>query len=391
MRTPLALLLITFMLAGCDRPAQDSTPQSSQPATEAPTHEARSENWPQELLQDAQQAHQALQEATDQLARQVNAFLAEPGNDSHKAARDAWRTAHQAYKAVRIYQLLKLAPLEEAPIPQAEVQHSLRSRLDLYPLEPGYLDRVEGYPFSGLVFSESVPITLDSLNEQHQFSDPNYVVFGFHPLEFLLWGESHSQQTRRSWHDFKRPPGESAPPQADDQATTEQGTAKLRRRQLLALITQKLAEDVAILAQAWQPGGHYPSQFLTLPPQEQYRRAHRAVIQVLDQEVSAPLQAALIAAKQQEAWQPESTFSQNSRGDLLASLNSVTKILPLFVTESQQDLVSQLSQLQAEASKIKGPLFDASLPPQAEHLEQLVKAQALTIALLKQLSARPAP
>src|SRR5690606_39653742 len=92
--------------------------------------------------------------------------------------------------------------------------------------------------------------------------------------------------------------------------------------------------------------------------------------------------AAHIAAKQLEAWQPESTFSQNSRGDLLASLNSVTKILPLFVTESQQDLVSQLSQLQAEASKIKGPLFDASLPPKAEHLEQLVKAQALTIALL---------
>jgi len=383
LRIFLALLLTSVVLAGCDRTPPDTTSQKSQPATETEATEPASEEWPQALLQEAQRAHRALQEATEQLAQAVGLFLAEPGDDSLQAARDAWRHAHQAYKAVEVYQSLNLTPVETAPSPQFQVHHSLSSRLDLHPLEPGYLDAVEGYPYSGLVFAESVPITPESLNEQHQFSDTAYVVLGFHPVEFLLWGENRNQQSHRSWHDFERQSQEPSS-QADDQ-----GPAKLRRRQLLSIITNQLAQDIGILCQAWQlPEGHYPSQFLKLPPADQHNRIRRALLQTLEQEINAPLQAALVTTNPQDGQPPESVFSQNTQQDLLAVLDSVDQILSksrLLSPEGQEAVIQLSQQLRLEISQIQGPLFDAK----AEHQERLRQAQSLATAMLNKLSAEP--
>lgn len=393
MRTFAPLLLASLFLAGCDRTPQAPASKESQPAAEQSTVASTEQSWQQALLEEAQQAHAALQSATDQLALSIDQFLAEPNNDSHKAARDAWRQAHQAYKAVRFYQFLGLTP--PAPEQSPQGSHPLLSRLDLHPLEPGYLDSVEGYPFSGLVYSESVPLTPESLNEQHQFSDTAYIVYGFHPIEFLLWGENRNQQTRRSWHDFQHPSQDPATAESN-QSLNEHSTAKLRRRQLLSAITITLTQDIETLVQAWQvPNGSYASQFLKLSPKDQQTRVRHALIRTLQEDVNAPLKAALAIAKRQEAQPPESAFSQNGRGDLLATLGSLKIVLAtrstatLALTEEQQNTAAELyRRLLDEIAQLKAPLVDTVTPPKTEHLEQIRQTQALTAQLLELLDGK---
>jgi len=64
---------------------------------------------------------------------------------------------------------------------------SIKTKLDQYPLLPGYLDAVEGYPYSGLIYSD-IPITRESMEQEFQLGDPAYVSLGFHALELILKG-----------------------------------------------------------------------------------------------------------------------------------------------------------------------------------------------------------
>jgi len=307
----------TFSLAGCN--GGDSTlqrPDEPRPETRVALP----------LTDQAQAAHERLQTAATELRRQVEALLANPEKDSLQAARNAWRTAHIAYKATRLYQNLGLEHPQFDQSSTDPVAHRLWDRLDTYPLEPGYLDYVEGYPFSGLVFAESVPINPASLNDQHQLTDRFYVTLGFHALEFLLWGENQDQDTRRAWQDYAK---------VKEGADVKEGTqpnertqSRLRRRQLLDTLSAMLSQDLQALATAWQPSGNiYPSAWAQIPEAQRGQRLRKAVVNTLRQEIAQPLQRLLsLENKEWDSAMVESAFSHNGKADLQATLAPITAL-----------------------------------------------------------------
>ncbi len=299
------------------------------------------------LAGQAQSAHEKLGIATAELHRQVDALLENPGKDSLQAARHAWRTAHAAYKATRLYQNLEL---EHPQFDQSSTQfdqnsmepvlHRLWDRLDAYPLEPGYLDYVTGYPFSGLVFAESIPLTQENLNEQHHLGDAQYVTLGFHALEFLLWGENQDQETRRSWQDYARV--------NEDAQASERSQSQLRRRQFLETVSDMLTQDLQALVAAWQSPGHfYPTAWSQAPQAQRDQRLHSAIERTLQQEVAQPLQRLL--SLENKDWDPalvESAFSHNGKADLQAALAPVTEIFEM------PDLATRLALDEAQREQL---------------------------------------
>lgn len=120
---------------------------------------------------------QELCAASSVLESQVAGFMRSPSRAGLDSVREAWRTAHQNWQLWR--RLLLMAGLEEGV--------TAHPMIDVEPVLPGYLDSVPGYPISGLVYSE-VPLDPQALAEEHLSTDLYYVVLGFHPLEFMLWG-----------------------------------------------------------------------------------------------------------------------------------------------------------------------------------------------------------
>src|SRR5690606_27411526 len=100
------------------------------------------------------------------------------------------------------------------------------------------------------------------LLEQHGFADKSYASIGFHPIEFMLWGEDG----KRSWRDFVAQENTSSLP-TDDTQEIEAGDSERpkvqnnnRRRQYLQLTSELLQKHLLRLQERWEPSkGYYPA------------------------------------------------------------------------------------------------------------------------------------
>lgn len=214
-------LLVALLLSACN-PAPEPAGTEPQEAPVTVTPDADTRNW-------VTRHSQALCDTTAELHDRVTTFLDAPSGDTLDAARALWRQAHDHYRLLRAgYQLAGLQPPHVA---------DGRDPVDAWPLIPGYLDQVPGYPYSGLVYSE-VPLTPDFLAAEHQSTDFDYLTLGFHPLEFMLWGN----------------PGEGREDQAQKFAgqvdSPDQLDSPGRRRDLTRLISNQLQRSVAPLCSA---------------------------------------------------------------------------------------------------------------------------------------------
>ncbi|TBW55883.1 hypothetical protein EZI54_10600 [Marinobacter halodurans] len=218
----LALLLGTGMLiAGCS----DKTPAEKD--METPPETAPAARIPQPLQDGVEQTTTSACNGASALNAAVATFLDNPGGDTLKKARQAWRQAHSDYR-----RLAFLYGLAGQAMPQ---KYNDRDPIDAHPLLPGYLDQVPGYPHSGLTYSE-VPLTPDYLRKEHQSTDFYYLTQGFHPLESLLWpaGASSAEETLKRYRLPKKQSEETV-------------NAPDRRHDLLRLIANALNRDVQTL------------------------------------------------------------------------------------------------------------------------------------------------
>jgi len=207
------LPLLGLILTACSPAPEDTPPSLALPAQAAPALAARSN----ELCQ-----------ATHRLQQQIVAFLDAPAEASLTDARQAWQAAHLAYRRVQ-------SDYAQAGLTPPQIADS-RDPIDAFPLLVGYLDQVPGYPNSGVVFSE-VPLTPESLAREHQSTDFHYAILGFHPLEFMLWGN----------------PGESAADQVNKflDGPPEEGSIDVsgRRKDLTRLMANSLRQHSKLLCE----------------------------------------------------------------------------------------------------------------------------------------------
>lgn len=253
-------LLAGLLILGCD-PGPDTPTSGANQPTSAPTAPpgASDPALADSTLAAWQQGSRWLGEARsacEGLHDQLDDFLAQPAEGTLANTRKAWHQCHTRWH--RLEPLLALG--ESSPGLFGDL-NEVTFRIDAHPIQPGYLDGLENYPYSGIVNDITLSINAQTLREQHGLTDEADVALGLHALEFLLWGE----QASRPISDFEP---RSAP--GDDPMNAERTVDQLpnnRRRELMRLISQLLQDDLATLEQHWQStSGRLPATYRQLNP-----------------------------------------------------------------------------------------------------------------------------
>lgn len=127
---------------------------------------------------------------------------------SPRPPRRAWRQRAQSWQALHAASHLASPALGLAtsnPNLFATLAADIQP-VHQYPIAPGFLDSVQGYPASGLVHDISLPIRRDTLLQQHGLTDNSEATLGLHVLEFLLYGDTGE----RTAEDYRRAQSGSA-------------------------------------------------------------------------------------------------------------------------------------------------------------------------------------
>lgn len=170
----------------------------------------------------------------NELSRRVHAFLESPDESGRDAARDAYHGCYEQWRRYRLFQ---------------QVPFSLKDRdgfertvklIDTRPFQPGYIDALPEYPYSGLVFETGLELSLSTLLDQHRMMDEESAALGFPVIETLLWRDP----LPAVW--LEQP--------ADAE---EDLSAVPRRRQYLSLATDDLMVRLKASTQRWRPGQGY--------------------------------------------------------------------------------------------------------------------------------------
>ena len=160
-------------------------------------------------------------------------------------SRQAWLGAHSAYELTTLHRYFATQLLEEQ---NSLALMQLQYQINHWPIIPGYIDYVDGYPDSGIVHDINVDLDSDSVREQHGSFDVSEVTLGFHVIEFLLWGYDTDSLAR---------------PAADYDAVLELSQEEIesgysleqlsndRRRLFLTVIMDTLVEDFRSLQSLW--------------------------------------------------------------------------------------------------------------------------------------------
>ena len=242
------MVLLGAMLlsvAGCNDPEPEPKPepapapvQVSTPVTPQALAAAQS------FRDQSTQLLEALNRCTEQLLSLGNQFLEQTQADTLAALQTQWQTCYDLYQTSTVLQGYGEAQQSNL----AEARSHLGNPLSM----PGFIDSVQGYPFSGIVNDASLPLDAETLRQQHGVTDDSEVSIGFHVVAFLLWGEHHLQpelptrpltdyEIATSWEDEVTDlPIEAHP--------------NNRRRQLLKLTLELLAADSQALLGSWLNG-----------------------------------------------------------------------------------------------------------------------------------------
>ena len=160
-------------------------------------------------------------------------------------SKQAWLNAHSAYELTTLHRYYATQLMGEQ---DSLVLMQLQYQINHWPIVPGYIDYVDGYPDSGIVHDINVNLDADSLREQHGSFDVSEVTLGFHAIEFLLWGYD-ADSVARPATDFDAVL-ELTPKEIESGYTLEQ-LSNNRRRLFLTVVADTLVKDFLALQSLW--------------------------------------------------------------------------------------------------------------------------------------------
>jgi len=160
-------------------------------------------------------------------------------------SKQAWLNAHSAYELTTLHRYYATQLMGEQ---DSLVLMQLQYQINHWPIVPGYIDYVDGYPDSGIVHDINVNLDADSLREQHGSFDVSEVTLGFHVIEFLLWGYD-ADSVARPATDFDAVL-ELTPKEIESGYTLEQ-LSNNRRRLFLTVVADTLVKDFLALQSLW--------------------------------------------------------------------------------------------------------------------------------------------
>jgi putative iron-regulated protein len=252
----------------------------------------------------AHAAYQASLESAAAMDEAIDAFLADPTDDTLGAAKQAWLAARDDYgltEAFRFY---------GGPIDSED--NGPEGLINAWPLDEAYIDYVEGDRTAGVVNDAETYPTIDaelltSLNEQGGEAN---ISTGWHAIEFLLWGQDLSADG----------PGERP---VTDYTTADNAD---RRGTYLAVTSDLLLEHLAGLVDAWAPDAdNYRAQFVARDPAEAVTMIVTGIGELSRGELAG--ERMYVAYEQRSQEDEHSCFSDNTTADLLANARGIDMVL----------------------------------------------------------------
>lgn len=254
----------------CDRqnPPPPDVAAKTESAPRARAAEAtRTENpaWPlgDEMLSEGAARATAFDKA-------INRLLDAPNIENLEQAQQTWREIAAALEQLHLFSRLgAVAPQDFQKL--VDLQYNLTA----WPIQPGYLDAYGDHPYSGIVFDVGMPLTAEALREQHGMTDNSDAALGVYAIEFILFGEQNNRgpllfQPITALNDQYK----------EDGYTSVEELPRNRRRELLRLQAQLLAEDVQQLQQEWANNqtGQLKHKFELLTPEQQTDLLRKAAL-----------------------------------------------------------------------------------------------------------------
>ena len=252
----LTAIALCFCLSACGKNTDSVTSGDEASSTHISQSDTNTDSAiSQRLIKQFSDLYQRARTSAAESLTAIQLFLGSPSAETLEAAQLAWQQSHDDYLLAQVSQSLSIPhPVLDSPVSDDEniAGHTLEIRLDQYPAIPGYLDSVNGYQQSGLIHTE-LPLTLETLQNEHQLSDTAYVALGYHALQVMLFAESTEADARH--HDFL-----SVKP-----AQKSNIDAAKRRREITLLLATQIVDDITLRHDEWRAeNGFYRDFVLTL-------------------------------------------------------------------------------------------------------------------------------
>jgi putative iron-regulated protein len=294
--------------------------------------------------------------SAEEMDAAIDAFVADPTEETLEAAREAWLVARADYgptEAFRFY---------GGPIDDEETGEE--GQINAWPLDEAYIDYVEGDPDAGIINDPgTVPeITEDAIIELNEKGGETNVSTGWHAIEFLLWGQDLSED------------GPGVRP-ATDYTTADNAE---RRKAYLTVASGLLVSDLGELVAAWDPAtdGNYRAEFLALPEDEALQMAFVGIGELSRGELAGERMNVAYSERSQE--DEHSCFSDNTTADLIGNAEGIQMVysgaypgldgpgLSVLVAAEDPDLDEELT-----ASLSESVALVAEIPaPFDQHLQE---------------------
>lgn len=234
----------------------------------------------------------------------IDAFVADPTDETLEAAKQAWLAARDDYglsEAFRFY---------GGPIDNEE--DGPEGLINAWPLDEAYIDYVDGDPAAGIINDPDTYPTIDaelltSLNEQGGEAN---ISTGWHAIEFLLWGQDLSTD------------GPGARP-VTDYTTADNAD---RRATYLTVANDLLLEHLTSLVDAWAADAdNYRADFVALDPTEALTLIVTGIGELTRGELAG--ERMYVAYEQRSQEDEHSCFSDNTTADLIGNDRGIEMVL----------------------------------------------------------------
>ncbi|MCA9616895.1 MAG: iron-regulated protein [Sandaracinus sp.] len=285
------LLALGFGIASCGGD-DDALPASTEAALETYARIVHA------TYQDTAAATHAMDSA-------LEALVATPSATTLEAAQDAWRDARVPYLQTEVFRFY------DGPIDGMD--GNPEGFINGWPMDEQTVDYVEGDETAGRINDPSFVIAADALLDGNGVGGEADIVTGWHPIEFLLWGQDLTAPSERL-------PGQRS---FEDFATTDNAD---RRGLYLTTLGDLLVGHMDELVDAWDPAStdNYRAAFLADAPEESLRKVLTGLIIFAGFESAGErMQAALDAGDQEEE---HSCFSDNTHVDAIEDVRGVRNV-----------------------------------------------------------------
>ena len=396
------LLLLSAILAGCD--SREGSPGNRAGSALAG---AGTGSFSDPLLSDTviadlvqqylDQVSLDIQQAIDSAAAlnsAVDLFLADAETARLEQLRQLWLAAHTDYEATALHRYFfqQLMNHSNSGLDLGLSLDRLHFQINYWPILPGYIDYLSDYPGSGVVGDMTLPLNPESILQQHGAYDLAEALLGFHPLEFLLWGENTT-------------PGVNLRPASDYLAVTQLTAEQLdeglqliqldnnRRRVLLDLVSDHLVDDLRAIQQLWSRNQVTLRTIIdSLGSTGDIRLLLDAITAQLSDEILVRSLYPMLNGDFQGSHQ--SPYSHSSENAVIAQLASVERLL-LTTGSNDLSLEAMLSILDPEFSAAFFLNFDsskaclarlyASAPPSSDP-RQSIQTEFATVECINQVA-----